>query len=323
MCSVQCSGNFLRISPGKISNPLHIEIAPLHPGDGVPAPGGYETSKSTEDIATLLGLAFGVGVVSLAIWTGSDFTIFLNLPGFLIVVGGTFAATMIKFPLSGFFVSMPIGFKAAFTNEKEKPRDYIKQAVRLVKKARKSGLISLEKEKIPNPFFKKVVQTCADGRDLDYIRKILTQEMAQSIQREEVGARVFQAIGEAAPAFGMFGTLVGLVQMLSNISDPTTIGPAMAVALLTTLYGVLLANLIALPIAAKLEDKSQRERVLRGLIIECVFQIQQLQNPTAMREVLEPYLPEKQRQTGGGDSYTGGRERAAKAGGATPLKKAA
>jgi chemotaxis protein MotA len=227
---------------------------------------------------------------------------------------------MIKFPLSGFFVYMPIGFKATITNEKEKPRDYIKQAVRLVKKARKSGLISLEKEEIRNPFFKKGVQMCADGRDLDYIRKILTQEMAQSIQRKEVGTRVFPAIGEAAPAFG---TLVGLVQMLSNMSDPTAIGPAMAVALLTTLYGVLLVNLIALPIADKLEDKSQRERVLRGLIIECVFQIQQLQNLPAMREVLEPYLPEKQRQTGGGDSYAGGRERAAKAGGATPLKKAA
>jgi chemotaxis protein MotA len=167
-------------------------------------------------------------------------------------------------------------------------------------------LISLENEKIRNPFFKKGIQLCADGRDLDYIRKVLTQEMAHSIQREEVGARVFQAIGEAAPAFGMFGTLVGLVQMLSNMSDPSVIGPAMAVALLTTLYGVLLANLIALPIADKLEDKAGREKLLRSLIIECVFQIQQLQNPTALREILEPYLPEKQRAFGGDDSYTGG-----------------
>ena len=211
------------------------------------------------DIATLLGLVFGITVVSLAILTGSDFTIFLNMPGALIVVGGTFAATMIKFPLSGVFISMPVGLKAAFMNDREKPRDYITLSVKLVKKARKKGLISLEKEKIRNPFFRKGIQLCADGRDLDYIRKILTQEMAQSIQREEVGARVFLAIGEAAPAFGMFGTLVGLVQMLSNMKDPTTIGPAMAVALLTTLYGVLVANLIALPIADKLEDKSARD----------------------------------------------------------------
>ena len=273
------------------------------------------------DFATLAGLAVGITVVTLAIATGSDFSIFLNMPGFLIVVGGTFAATMIKFPMSGFFISMPVGMKAAFTNDGDQPRDYIKLAIKLVKKGRKSGLISLENEKIRNPFFKKGIQLCADGRDLDYIRKVLTQEMAHSIQREEVGARVFQAIGDAAPAFGMFGTLVGLVQMLSNMSDPSSIGPAMAVALLTTLYGVLLANLIALPIAEKLEDKSARERMLRSLIIECVFQIQQLQNPTAMREILEPYLPEKQRGTGGDNSYTGG----GKSGGDSqaPLKKVA
>jgi len=148
---------------------------------------------------------------------------------------------------------------------------------------------------------------CADGRDLDYIRKILTQEMAFTIQREEMGAKVFLALGEAAPAFGMFGTLVGLVQMLSNMRDPTTIGPAMAVALLTTLYGVLLANLVALPIADKLESKTLTEKALRSLVIECVFQIQQLQNPTAMLEILEPHLPEKQRAPGNKDSYTAAR----------------
>jgi chemotaxis protein MotA len=262
------------------------------------------------DIATIAGLVVGLTVVSLAILTGSDFTIFVNLPGLLIVVGGTFAATMIKFPLSGVFISLPIGFKAAFTNDKESPRDYIELAVRLVKKARKNGLLSLEKERIRNPFFRKGVQLCADGRDLDYIRKVLTQEMALSIEREEIGARVFQAIGDAAPAFGMFGTLVGLVQMLSDMKDPGTIGPAMAVALLTTLYGVLLANLVALPIADKLAAKSQRERNLRALIIECIFQIQQMQNPTALREVLEPFLPEKQRSPGAGRGWTGsGRNR--------------
>ena len=261
------------------------------------------------DFATLSGLIIGVTVVTLAIMTGSDLNIFLNLPGFLIVVGGTFAATMIKFPLSGVFISMPVGIKAAFTNEKEKPRDYIKTAIRLSKQARKSGLLSLDNAKIKNPFYRKGVQLCADGRDLDYIRKVLTQEMALSIQREEVGARVFLAMGEAAPAFGMFGTLVGLVQMLSNMNDPTTIGGAMAVALLTTLYGVLVANLIALPIADKLQAKSAQEKEYRSLIIECVFQIQQMQNPTAMRDILEPYLPEKQRQSGTRDAYTGGGDR--------------
>jgi chemotaxis protein MotA len=265
------------------------------------------------DFATLAGLLTGVTVVVLAISTGSDLTIFLNLPGFLIVLGGTFAALLVKFPLTGVFVSFPIGMKAAFTNDKDKPRDYIAQAISLSKRARKHGLLSLEKVRIRNPFFRKGIQLCVDGRELDYIRGILTKEMALSIQREETGARVFQAIGEFAPAFGMFGTLVGLVQMLSSMSDPTTIGRGMAVALLTTLYGVLMANLIGIPIAEKLEAKSEQERATRSLIIECVFQIQQKQNPTSMREVLEPYLPEKQRQVGGSDAYTGGAETESKA----------
>ena len=260
------------------------------------------------DFATLAGLVIGVIVVTLAIYTGSDLRIFINVPGLLIVLGGTFAATLIKFPLRGVFIAMPVGFAAAFTSDRERPRDYIVQAIKMSKKARKSGLLSLENVTIRNPFFRKGVQFCADGRDLDYIRKILTQEMAMSIQREETGARIFNAIGESAPAFGMFGTLVGLVQMLSSMSDPTAIGRAMAVALLTTLYGILIAQLIALPIADKLEVKSRSERATRSLIIECVFQIQQRQNPTSMRDVLEPFLPEKQRQLGAGDTRTGSKD---------------
>lgn len=256
------------------------------------------------DFATLAGLLIGIGVVSLAILSESDIWIYLNLPSILIVVGGTFASTMIKFPLSGFLLAVPIGLKAAFTNEKERPRDFINEAVKLCKLARKSGMLSLESAKIKNQFFKKGIQMCVDGRELDYIRKVLTQEMALSIQREEIGAKVFLAIGDAAPAFGMVGTLVGLVQMLSNMTDPTAIGKAMAVALLTTLYGVLIAYLIALPIADKLEAKSQHERAIRALIIECVFQIHQKQNPTAMLEILEPFLPEKQRMPWSKDSWT-------------------
>lgn len=259
------------------------------------------------DFATLSGMIIGITVVTAAILTGSDITIFFNIPGLLIVLGGTFAATLIKFPMHGVFVAMPTGFRAAFMNDKEQPRDYIRIAVSLCKRARKNGLPSIEKNDIRNPFFRKGVQLAADGRDLDYIRKILTMEMARSIERNELGSKVFTSIGESAPAFGMFGTLVGLVQMLSQMDDPQKIGPAMAVALLTTLYGVLIANLIALPIADKLESKSAAERSLRSLVIECVFQIQQRTNPTEMIEVLEIHLPEKQRRQGAPDTYTAGK----------------
>lgn len=256
------------------------------------------------DFATLSGLIVGVTVVVASILYHSSFSIYLDLSGFLIVGGGTLAATLIKFPLSGVFRSLPLGIKTALTYDKENPRDYIEQAIALSKRARKSGLVSLDKVRVRNPFFNKGIQLCADGRDLDYIRNILTREMASAIHRDEMGSKVFATIGEYAPAFGMFGTLVGMVQMLSSMADPSKIGQGMAVALLATLYGVVIANLVALPIADKLEAKSEQEKLLRGLIIECVFQIQQMQNPTAMREILEPFLPEKQRAPGAKDAYT-------------------
>ena len=258
------------------------------------------------DIATLLGLVIGVVVVTLAIMTGSELSIFLNLPSILIVLGGTFAATLIKFPITGVFVAFFVGVKAAFVNEKESPREIIDLTMRLVKRARKVGLVGLEKIRVGNTFFRKGVQLCADGRDVDFIRKMMTQEMDLAIQRQEIGERVFRAIGDSAPAFGMVGTLVGLVQMLSNMSDPSSIGPAMAVALLTTLYGVLIAQLIALPIADKLEAKNAIERGNKVLIMEAIVQIHERNNPTAVLDILEAFLPEKQRQRRADDPKAGG-----------------
>ena len=258
------------------------------------------------DIATLLGLVIGVSVVTLAIMTGSELWIFLNLPGFLIVVGGTFAATLMKFPISGVFVAFFVGIKAAFIHEHESPREIVDLTMRLVKRARKVGLLGLEKVRVNNGFFRKGVELCVDGRDVDVIRKMMTRDMELAIQRQEVGEKVFRAIGESAPAFGMVGTLVGLVQMLSSMSDPTSIGRAMAVALLTTLYGVLIAQLIALPISDKLEAKNEIERANRVLIIEAIVQIHDRNNPTAVLDILEAYLPEKQRNRREDDPKPGG-----------------
>ena len=278
------------------------------------------------DIATLLGLVIGVSVVTLAIMTGSELSIFLNLPGFLIVVGGTFAATLIKFPIAGVFVAFFVGIKAAFVNEKESPREIVDLTMRLVKRARKVGLLGLEKVRVRNTFFRKGVQLCVDGREADVIRKMMTREMELAIQRQEVGERVFRAIGESAPAFGMVGTLVGLVQMLSSMSDPTTIGRAMAVALLTTLYGLLIAQLIALPISDKLEAKNEIERGNRVLIIEAIVQIHERNNPTAVLDILEAYLPEKQRNQHEEDPQPGpnmGRRAADNPGGEAQMKRRA
>jgi chemotaxis protein MotA len=261
------------------------------------------------DIATLLGLIIGVSVVTLAIMTGSDMSIFLSLPGFLIVCGGTFAATLIKFPISGVFVAFFVGTKAAYINEKEIPREIVDLTMRLVKRARKVGLLGLEKVSVRNSFFRKGIQLCVDGREASVIRKMMTQQMELSIQRQEVGEKVFRAIGESAPAFGMVGTLVGLAQMLSSMDDPTTIGRATAVALLTTLYVVLIAQLIALPISDKLEVKNEIEGANRVLIIEAIVQVHERNNPTAVLDILEAYHPEKQRHRRTGDAKSGGENR--------------
>jgi chemotaxis protein MotA len=260
------------------------------------------------DITTVVGLITGIVVVTLAIMTGSDLGIFINVPGILIVIGGTFAATLIKFPLVTVWTAFTVGLRAVFVSETDDPRKLIEQAIKLTRHARKRGLVGLENIKVSNSFFKKGIQLCSDNHEIDFIRTMLTKEMDMAIQRQEISSRVFMAIGDSAPAFGMFGTLVGLVQMLSQMNDPTKIGQGMAVALLTTLYGVLIAHLAALPIADKLLAKTEQERGNRMLIMESIVQIYNKQNPSFLVEILESYLPEKLRR---GESPDGGMRRRA------------
>lgn len=248
------------------------------------------------DFATLLGLFIGITVVALAVMSGSDMAIFLNLPGFLIVVCGTFAATLIKFPLYNVFHAFKLGAKTALVNVHENPSELVDKAIELTTVARKEGVLALEKVKLDNAFFRRGIRLCIDGHALEVVRKALVSEMELSIHRHEEGSRIFRGIGESAPAFGMIGTLVGLVQMLSNLEDPATIGPAMAVALLTTLYGALIANLIALPIADKLEAKTDEERVTMELIVDAVIQIHGRQSPMVMGDILSAYLSDSQRR---------------------------
>lgn len=250
------------------------------------------------DIATLLGLLLGTIVVAMAVLVGSDFWVFLNLPGFLIVLGGTFAATLIKFPIRTVFVAFRVGIKAAFGNEKNDVVGIIDQAADLTRIVRKQGLLALQDVDIDHDFFNKGVQLCIDGIDIEIVRETLTREMNLDTGRQEVGERIFRAIGESAPAFGMIGTLVGLVQMLSTMDDPKTIGPAMAIALLTTLYGALIANLVALPIADKLQAKAEDDRLTKSLIIEAILGISAKHSPDVLIDLLEVYLPENRRHHG-------------------------
>ena len=247
------------------------------------------------DLATIIGMVAGAVIVAIAIVLGGNVLTFVNVPSILIVVGGGLAATLIRFPINQVFTAVATGGKVAFTHKKTEPRDLIDEIAQLGDILRKNGPLGLESVAVSNDYLAKGIQMVADGYDKDFIIESLERERDQYIERLEVGQRVYKSLGDAAPAFGMIGTLVGLVQMLSTMDDPSTIGPAMAVALLTTLYGAIIANLICLPISDKLGGKMKIEDINQTLIIDGVASIRDSKSPALIREMLTAYLPEKHR----------------------------
>ncbi len=246
------------------------------------------------DIATIVGLLAGSILLVSAILTGGSALIFINIPSVLIVIGGTIATAFIRFSMSDVINSIKVAGNA-FSSKLSVPQEVIQEIVNLANIARKNGLIILEQQPIADPFLKKAIMYCVDGHEAEFIHEVLKKEVSLTVQRHEVGQGVFAGMGDAAPAFGMIGTLVGLVQMLASMDDPSTIGPSMAIALLTTLYGAVIANLIMLPIADKLSLRSREEERNRNLIIEGVLGILKGLNPRVMEEFLETFLPPKDR----------------------------
>lgn len=247
------------------------------------------------DIASIIGVVFGVAVVGWAISLGSDPAGFIDVPSILIVFGGGFAVTVMRFPLANVFSAFGLGGKVAFSHKKVSPRDIIDQVAKLAEVLRRDGPLGLESVEIKEPQLKKGAQMVADGYDPQVIQDMLERERDRYLDRLDEGARIYKALGDAGPAFGMIGTIVGLVQMLGSMDDPSTIGPAMAVALLTTLYGAMLANMVCLPIADKLNNKAAIEEINQTLIIDGVLQLRANKSPQLVREMLVAYLPEKQR----------------------------
>jgi chemotaxis protein MotA len=248
------------------------------------------------DLATLLGIVGASFVISSAIYIGGDLLTFLNIPSVIIVFGGTFAVTLTRVSLKCFLSSFKIGLKA-FRYKITVPEKLIEEAVEIAKLARKDGILSLENKEIEHPFLQRGVNLCIDGHPPEIVQEMLSKDINLSIERHNVGVNMFKAIGDAAPAMGMIGTLIGLVQMLSNMDDPKAIGPAMAVALLTTLYGAIVANAFALPIAEKLKLVSNEERLSKRLVLESISSIQAGTNPRVIEQLLLNYLPESRRQS--------------------------
>ncbi|GGA58711.1 motility protein A [Pelagibacterium lentulum] len=247
------------------------------------------------DLATIIGIVFGAAVIAFAIFMGGSFAAFVDAPAILIVLGGGFAATLIRFPLSGVAKAVVTGGREAFTHKKVEPRELIEKIAQMGDVVRKQGPLGLEGVDFDEPSLRKGAQYIADGYDAAFIRESMELERDRYLARLSEGQRVFKSLGDAAPAFGMIGTIVGLVQMLGNMDDPSAIGPAMAVALLTTLYGAVLANLVCLPISDKLIAKLDVEEVNQTLIIDGVMSIRDGKSPTLIREMLVAYLPEHQR----------------------------
>ncbi len=250
------------------------------------------------DIGTVAGLVVGIVLIVIAIFLGGSITAFIDVPSVFIVIGGATAATFIRFTLPDVINTMSVAMNAFFAKS-QAPEEIIKELVTLSNIARKEGLLKLEKQPINDPFLKKAIMYCVDGHEADFIQEVLEKEIDLTLERHSLGQGIFSAIGDAAPAFGMIGTLIGLVNMLGNMSDPASIGPAMAVALLTTLYGAIMANLVALPIADKLKRRSQEEELNKKLVVEGVLGLQKGLNPRVLEELLKTFLPPKKREAAG------------------------
>lgn len=248
------------------------------------------------DPSTLLGMVAAIGTIVAAIFIGGSFVMFIDIPSVFIVIGGTIAVTLVKYPLGVTLGSFKVALKAFF-HKSESPTDIIETSMELANIARKDGTLGLEGVDIQNPFLAKGIQMVVDGQDPDFVLRVLAKDINQTIERHELGQDIFTGIGDAAPAFGMIGTLIGLVQMMANMSDPSSIGPAMAVALLTTLYGAVIANAISLPIAAKLAYRSNEEKMAKTLILDTVRSIQEGVNPRVLEDLLKTYLPRAQQKS--------------------------
>lgn len=252
------------------------------------------------DLATLVGFIAAWALIIATIALGSGALVFINAPSIMIVLGGAFAVVMMRFTLAQFLGSFKTAAKA-FMYKGETPEELIATVVELAGVARKEGLLALEGREIENPVLEKGITMLVDGHEPAIVKSALTTEMNETVARHSIGQAIFKSIGDAGPAMGMIGTLVGLVQMLSNMSDPKSIGPAMAVALLTTLYGAMLANMFALPISDKLALRSAEEQTNKNIIIMSVLGIQEGQNPKVLEELLKNYLPASKRDVEVGD----------------------
>lgn len=243
------------------------------------------------DISTVVGIVSGFGLIFLAIVLGGSLEIFISVSSMIIVGGGTISATLINYPLSD-VIGIVGPVKNAFFNEDIDPRGLIQKITEFATIARREGILALESH-VPNTddeFLGKSIQLAIDGTAPELIRDILTTEVAFMEDRHSKGQSILASAGAAAPAFGMIGTLIGLVTMLSGMEDPSSIGEGMALALLTTLYGAIISNILFIPVAGKLKVRTASELLSKEITIEGILSIQSGDNPRVVEQKLKAFI---------------------------------
>ena len=264
------------------------------------------------DITTLIGIVVAGGLVVIAILMGGSGAWFVNYPSLMIVIGGTMGATLLAYPLSEVLGVFKV-VKNVFLHRSQDANQLIEQLVEFAKKARREGILSFEAaiKKLDDDFLASGMQLAIDGMESSAIEEIMTTEIRFIDQRHRLGAEIFTTMGTFAPAVGMLGTIIGLVQMLMQMDDPSTIGAPMAVALLTTFYGTMLANLLFLPIAGKLRTRSKQEMLIKRMVVEGIIAIQSGDNHRVVEQKLKAFIAPKDRREiapdAGGDSEKAGK----------------
>lgn len=247
------------------------------------------------DLASLSGIILGMGLIVSAIIMGGSSYLFINLEGIMIVFGGTIAATLFTFQLRDVVTAFRAAF-FVFSSRREDPNDMVSTMIELCTLTRRQGLMALSKLEIESAFLNKACNMIADGSKEDMIRDTLQIEIESMKQRHSIVQEVFTQMGVYSPSFGMIGTLIGLIQMMNTLNDPSKVGPSMAIALITTFYGALFANMFFLPIAGKLKSQTKMEVIKLEIISEGAVSILDNNNPMLVYEKLSSFIPSKLRR---------------------------
>lgn len=252
------------------------------------------------DLLTVIGMVGGIILLSIAVIAAGSLTgakAFLSVSSILTVLGGLTASMLINFntkELKGTIFSV----KEVFIIKEQNISKLVDKFVHLSTMARREGLLALDREieDINDPFIKKGILLTVDGLEAEVIKEILMAEVIAIEEKQKIARNVVSKAGEMAPAWGMIGTLIGLVLMLQNLDDPSTIGPSMALALVTTFYGAVLANLFFIPLAGKLGNRTDNDIYIKQIMIEGILGVQSGQNPKLLKEKLEAFIDEESKE---------------------------